>query len=79
MKTEVRNEIKPFRIEWKWINNIPKLMRHNADNAKKKIHRNKCLIMAHLKALEVKEEIVSKSCRWQIIIKLWAKINTQNQ
>ena len=75
-----------LRTEWEWIHNIPRLIGHNENGARRKVHSTKCYtkklesshisnLAAHLKALEQKEASSPKRSRWQEIIKFRAKIN----
>ena len=56
------------RVEWKLIHSIPKLMGHNENSSKRKVHSNRCLykklegshasnLTAHSKALGQKEGV----------------------
>lgn len=76
IKTEVKKEIKTFRIEWKWKHNIPKPVGQNEGGSRckftalsayiknKKLERSSISnLTAYIKALEPKEEITLKRSR----------------
>lgn len=72
---KLREELKTYWIKWKWLHNIPELMGYSEGDFKRQVHRNKWLfknfewchnlsnLMAHMKTVDQKEEIIPKRNR----------------